>query len=451
MRIREFRNSQTTGQLTSDWIPSNNIGTFRGIDLYTATTSCSRMADVVTEGFRLKRNQGVIINNPMFKEEIISRVDPTIWIHDGHLGSTSIHHVYYNHVNLSIANGAPVLPNISAFENLMEDSRTAIDLAVTRSWANVDVSDMQILASLGELPETVSWLKSILSRGVLANTKLKKKVERFSIGLTLARKAASALPKDVRKLENWKRVLLKKDASKSQVDLIGSVANAWLEYRYAIRPLVFEMKQCIEAMQSVIKKGTRQTARGKEIRLVDGSFDTTLIRSWPSQVETTVVRTSEKSSTYCRAGVLFEIEESLNTLLAIWGVDQPLESAWELVPFSFIYDWFFSIGDVISSWSISTGLKALASWVTVIYDSFVSKKCTSCMIRNAGSYVWDPPQVTLGQSYVSIRRKWRVPSPVRPILPSFDLKLNLAKCIDLGTIGRSLLGGGSVPSYVKRS
>ena len=127
-----------------------------------------------------------------------------------------------------------------------------------------------------------------------------------------------------------------------------------------------------------------------------------------------------------------------------------MESAWELVRWSFIADWFFSIGDVISSWSQSSGLTPLTSWVTLVHDTFIEKKCTSCTISDRNGYTWGGADyVHLGKSYGSIRRVWRVPSPSRTIIPRFDLKLNLGKILDLGAIGRGLLHG-NVPKYVGR-
>jgi len=38
---------------------------------------------------------------------------------------------------------------------------------------------------------------------------------------------------------------------------------------------------------------------------------------------------------------------------AIWGVDKPLTAAWNLIPFSFVVDWFVNIGDLIQQFEAS--------------------------------------------------------------------------------------------------
>lgn len=231
-------------------------------------------------------------------------------------------------------------------------------------------------------------------------------------------------------------------------DRIGGFADAWLEFRYAFRPLVFEMKACIAAMQKIIKTGTRQTARGKEVNLVDVSnvINHTLVGY--GAVEETTMRQVVKATYSCRAGILFEIEDDLNTLMAIWGVDQPLESVYELVPFSFIADWFFSIGDTISAWSVNSSLKPLSTWSTFSMTHHEIRETLSFNMVGRNGYTFKVTNVTPGKTELKYQRRWRTPNAERFLLPRWDLKLDLAKIIDLGTIGRSLLSGKS-PKYKK--
>lgn len=454
MRLRVFRDSRIDAEVPYRWIPSNNIGIYDSVYPYIRSSAHVQMLDVVTPGFFKVRNQGLIINNPKYKEEVYTALDPTYWIMEGHqTDAVHIHCEYQDNGILRVSAAEPVLPDIVAFSELMSVHQREIDLAVTRAWANVDVSEMQILASIGELPETLAWFKSLLTRGVAATKVLRKKVEVNNI----TRSLAYAVQKrgkisDARELKKWLEVLETRKGRKVPSDAIGIVSNAYLEYRYAIRPLLFDLQNCLDAMSAAIKKHSRQTVRGKEVTLVDGSAVSYADRGSfsASHYVDMAITTTEKGSVVARAGVLFEIEESLSVLKAVLGFDQPLESAWELVRWSFIADWFFSIGDVISSWSQSSGLTPLTSWVTVVHDTFIEKRCTSCIISDRSDYTWDGPRfVHLGKSYGSIRRTWRVPSPVRTIIPRFDLRLNLGKILDLGAIGRGLLHG-QVPKYLGR-
>jgi hypothetical protein len=145
-----------------------------------------------------------------------------------------------------------------------------------------------------------------------------------------------------------------------------------------------------------------------------------------------------------RAGVLTQLEQynALNT----WGLLQPVESWWELVPFSFVIDWFINVGDTLASWTPHYGLKALASWYTVediVYQS-----------RRAVNPWWQPASNTSVREHLDwkywfstahvwrrIITKTRVPNPNRAITPTFTVRLNSFKFIDLVIILKQIMGG----------
>jgi hypothetical protein len=55
-------------------------------------------------------------------------------------------------------------------------------------------------------------------------------------------------------------------------------------------------------------------------------------------------------------------------LLTIVGLSDPLSVAWEVVPFSFVLDWFLPIGNYIESFSAERGLKRIALSASVQTD-----------------------------------------------------------------------------------
>lgn len=436
MRTRVFDDTTITGSFPYLWVPTNGAPGYSSENwLHTTADRSHIMCDVVTPKFFELRNQGVIINNPLWHEDIHYLYGPTSvrvnWVKDGYVTGYMLW-PYFSYLEIPLA--SPTLPNTVAFEQLFKQFEHLGDLAANRAWANVELSEAMLLASLGELPETLSWLRSLLTRGVNLTKLLRSKSKLLTTLPDLAKVVMSKDPRTLKKLARGSR--------SSKTDLVASFANAWLEYRYAIRPLIFEMKSCLEALKKIITKGTRETARGKEVVLEN---NTSIVTHTNSDIRTTTVtatyRRVVRTTISCRAGVLFQIEDDLDTLLAIWGIDQPLESAWELVPFSFIIDWFFSVGDTISAWSVNPSLKPLSSWMTFRHTTDESRTSLSFAMANKGGYVWSTPEVTHGKSGLVCSRTWRKPVAVRSALPRFDLKLDLAKIIDLGTIGRSLLSG----------
>lgn len=63
---------------------------------------------------------------------------------------------------------------------------------------------------------------------------------------------------------------------------------------------------------------------------------------------------------------------------------------------------------------------------------------------------WTDQQHVYGSSYAGIKQRWRLPNPPFPSLPPPDLKIDLGKLIDVGTIGKNVLAGRSV-NVAKRS
>ena len=440
MRTRVFDDTTITTGYPYRWIPTNGGPGYTSETWQFKTAVRSHvMCDVVTPKFHKLQNQGVIINNPLWHEDIQSVHTPTSvrvdWVKDG---SVTGYMVWPYSAYLEIPLASPTLPMVLNFEKLFEEFSTMADLAANRAWANVELSEAMLLASLGELPETFRWMQSLFERAINLTKAFRSKTKLLANLPLLAKNIMAKNPAQLKKLAGP----MVKGRHSSSTDAVSAFANAWLEYRYAIRPLVFEMKSCLEALKKIITKKSRQTARGKDVVLEDNSSIVTHTYSKPvSTTVTATYRRTVKSAITCRAGVLFQIEDDLDALLAVWGIDQPLESAWELVPFSFIIDWFFSVGDTISAWSVNPSLTPLASWTTFRHITSESRTSLSFSMSNKGGYVWSTPEVTHGKSGLTGIRTWRKPAAIRSVLPRFDLKLDLAKIIDLGLIGRSLLSG----------
>lgn len=441
MRTRVFADQSRSGSWLYEWnMLDAPFEKYKEPRTHETSQSFDAMMDVVTPDFQKLKNQGVIINNPMARERITYEFLPSL-VRDSRFryGGRSGQYISPEFAHLEITKFSRTLPDLVAFQSSLEQYHNYEALAVTRAWANVAVNEAMLLASLGELPETLRWMSHVLQR-VLSITRMLR--SKSALLRNLPQLARAVMDKEIPTVQKLARNSARGVTGKT--DSISEFANLWLEYRYAIRPLIFEYKQCLEALQKIIKKGTRETARGKELNLYKSSNVETFVRSGYSVDVTNTVRRDSASSLTARAGVLFEIENDLDVLLAVWGLDQPLESVYELVPFSFILDWFFNVGDVISSWSVNSSLRPLSSWVTYRIQHVESLTATSMSFSGKNGYTWvGAPDVAHGKSTVSVDRVWRRPSPERPILPRFDLKLDLAKIIDLGAIGRSILFGKS--------
>jgi hypothetical protein len=130
-----------------------------------------------------------------------------------------------------------------------------------------------------------------------------------------------------------------------------------MEARYAIRPLVYDLHGVAAALQK--ERGyERRTFRGYAEDRKYGEA-TTEVDSGPIIDEWLHTKELVVSA---RAGVLCDVSISD---ISVFGIDQIAETVWELVPWSFVADWFINTGDWIAAHTPNAGVTQRASWVTV--------------------------------------------------------------------------------------
>lgn len=456
MRFREKDAATTSKSLEKSWLEGSKY-TAKYTEMYTATDRYVRMLDVETPSFHRERNKGGIICSPMFKDEIYYDVTPTSFVANGFMNTTPI--VYKDFVFKGLDGVSPnacIVPSgmTAELDTQFKLFGRETSLAITRAHAEVNLSEMNVLASTGELPETIAWMRNCIKR-ILELTRLfRLKLDTRSVLRTLRYNAVeSGKSFDLRKLERYVGLLAKRKArrelKKDSIDT--TILNLWLEYRYAVRPLVIDLKNALNALDKVISSG-RLTARGREYVVGETSSNGVINPNANSNSVGVTYTKQVKTNIKARAGCLYVIDGQVATLLDVLGLDQPIEAVWELIPFSFMLDWVFSIGDLLESWFKSSGLSVLASWVTLRVESSQTCKVTSAVLYPGNASMrWPNQQFVLGSSHTVVRRYWRYPSPPLPLLPRFDLKLDLAKLIDLGAIYRNIYSGKSIPAVVRRN
>jgi len=276
-------------------------------------------------------------------------------------------------------------------------SQSIISEALTEAWASVSLNEAQILVQVAEAGKTISGLFSIARRAL----KIFREVKRLDLlGLT-----EEFSPRELK--------------------------NRYLELRYALRPIVYDMVGTLKCIDGILSKPkSRQTFRSYKSVVANTSSSGTLFE-YPGEYRITgnfnATRTLE-----CRAGVLTAIETIVSPILLI-GATEPFQAIWELIPYSFIVDWFFNIGKLIASWSPKVGFRTLASWY-VVTDTTTMTSTAVTGTSLASGYNYENIYTLSGQTSKVWVSKYRLPDPSRPVLPVFDLNLNIWKTFDLGAI-----------------
>jgi len=141
-----------------------------------------------------------------------------------------------------------------------------------------------------------------------------------------------------------------------QQRLEAFIGDTWLEYSYGWKPLLNDVYNHAEALAAFM------TNHGNVVRLIKGRAKTERKSEWSDKVlwDNGVVAYRRFQSLISRRwveyGVYFKIPEGQLSAANVFGLTNPWVVAWEIVPFSFIADWFIPIGTALESLTAYDGL-----------------------------------------------------------------------------------------------
>jgi hypothetical protein len=180
-----------------------------------------------------------------------------------------------------------------------------------------------------------------------------------------------------------------------RTDVISNrVASAWLERQHGWIPICQDILGIVEqTTKKVAKHRERIVARsGERVHFVSEAraFDMTLTSAYKADV----VAKLDYSASF-QGGVIYELVNSskADELMANFGFrssDLPT-TAWEIIPLSWVVDYFVGIGDWLQVISPDPRTQVLGNWVTEVINSLkettlgdVAFRTPSGVLKNAG-------------------------------------------------------------------
>jgi len=143
-------------------------------------------------------------------------------------------------------------------------------------------------------------------------------------------------------------------------------ANNWLEFHFGWEPLIKDIYSTVDLLQQPLKTVTvraSKTIPQGEVLLAadqdynvppDGSGGAYFIR----------FRRRMAYATITASGCQVSVTNPNLHLADQMGLVNPLSVAWEVVPFSFVVDWFANVGQVVGSMTDFLGLTIKNGWTT---------------------------------------------------------------------------------------
>lgn len=166
----------------------------------------------------------------------------------------------------------------------------------------------------------------------------------------------------------WKQGKLEKSHS-----VANAAGKAWLEYRYGWRPLIGDTKVIVREVNRQLGTpfGGRRVARGG----VSHSYyyETPATITHPYISGCTVGAATFKGTVRMTSGVIYDllIDSAGGHMAKVAGArlsDVPA-TAWELIPYSFVVDWFVGVGDWIRAITPDPTVRVLGSWTTEVCNA----------------------------------------------------------------------------------
>lgn len=289
------------------------------------------MSDIVVPNFYVRSKRGEIFNNPMRKvkqtfsgggtgNQTTTISCPTPPADAGHVVDWETSQRAFN-VKFQFSPYRDELGHLSYPAPRLVDVESLRTIAATAALGDVDASTAQTLLTMSEAAKTLKTLANPL-------------------GATL--KYLKSNPRPGRK---------GKAAAQA-------VSSQYLTWYYGIMPTMMEIENVLEAL-TTSPEVYRQTARGKatgtanetSTEVVGGCSKYTNLFTYSENVE-------------IRSGILYLPSGGFDT---VWGTrlsDIPL-TAWELIPYSFVVDWFVNVGDFVAALSPRVGVSYLSAWQTL--------------------------------------------------------------------------------------
>lgn len=222
--------------------------------------------------------------------------------------------------------------------------------------------------------------------------------------------------------------------SKKDFNLLSDPTKLWLEYRYGWSPLVLDIE---DTMKAIYAQELRDSLTPKAYTRVTSN-------EWHEKTQVVPGTTSIGGGTWtCSTVYTHKVEAHayakyqvtnqagvMNRLMEFGLFDVP-RATWELVPFSFVVDWFIPIGNYLAAIQPKIGVNVLDSGVTFKVIKTARRTLTGYTPDSTSPGSWPDPPFPLGafDTFTIVSKNRTIGLPL-PLFPPNEVKLNLKRITD---------------------
>lgn len=204
-----------------------------------------------------------------------------------------------------------------------------------------------ISQSKGSAAVTMAEMNKTMKMVTDTAVKLAKAYSHLRKGNMGAFSATMGLPATKRTRQYQRRA----DIARSRGEnLDGFASKTWLEYTYGWMPLISDVYSQAENLATLLTEHQYIVREVKGSAKYDqGDVTRTILNESYAKVTKTY-----RVITRTRFTIRYKIEET--SVANVFGLSNPALVAWELLPFSFVVDWFLPIGNFIEGLTAYNGL-----------------------------------------------------------------------------------------------
>jgi len=258
------------------------------------------------------------------------------------------------------------------------------DLSINQANTSVRNQKVNLGVAFGEMHETIGLISKTVTRIAKAARYLKK-----------GNPVACAQQLGLSSRSPRVRALNRKYSSRAKVASKG-ISNAFLEYSFGWKPLVSDISGSMVALyesqqarppivKAVGKSPIDYHHEQKRVNYLELAYPGGGVRQWIDRVD----HITGQATTVYR----YEVTNPVINQLSQLGLTNPLSTVYELLPFSFVVDWFANIGQCLDRGDLWYGKQFLDGSTTVFYNKV--------SVAEPGELVVQPSLVGSGSISVS--------------------------------------------------
>jgi hypothetical protein len=406
---------------------SDNIGTpfFKRIK-----TAC--ISDSPTKDYKRRKNNGEIINTPVSNRKVDMEVQydsyatpPKLAVSRGNFvyGVLTVYVAAYQSKCCPPTEDLCLAEFAAIKDQSVVSTTNYIDIAVNNAFGNINSGAYNYFEEVGEFKETFEFITKKFSY-IASLIKAARKGQFFKVA-----------PKTWKKFTRKAKLAARRNGTSLSYErsnmMIDIASSAWLELRFAIRPLIYSVEDAIKLHNEGLKK---QNPRLTSNHAIGGSGTSLDITETTSNGVKTVTSIDISSHRLAVGGVLFQTITNQNTMRRL-GFTNFAGTLWELTFLSWAADYFVDLSGFFYHFTPNVGVRPLTAWASWKDDITVTKTIHRYDI--ADNMLIDTVKfITTINSYNR-----------RPVIgPGFfnvNIDIDINKVLDLATLFRVMSRRGS--------